>query len=122
MIKSPYLIRGAPLMKDTTCVLDIGKYSSHFCGHKRKRKDEISDSLLAIGAPPLNCFDEWKKNGVSGPRMSYQIFKNLPQRGTLTYIEKLMGFYTYEEKMATTFSWNLDEGDSVVFGYHCMIW
>jgi len=111
------LYEGGESMTDT-CILDIGKYSSHFYSKKFIRREELTDSLNAIGASAFGLHDEWVKAGVSGPCLVYEVFKHYPGKGLLTYCERIFGPYHYQEDMPQL-DWQLEDGDTVIVDYPC---
>ena len=99
--------------------LDILDDQSVCFSPKKRRQDQITDSLFALGFRDYEDYSkEKKKQGVSGNCVSLEVLKNFPEHGrqTVTWYE-LKNFKV--EEACSVMSWTLLDGDTVVAGYEC---
>ena len=64
--------------------LDIGKKYVHFYSFYEKQRDDIKDSLIAIGATAFDIQAAWRESGYPAGQQ-FQIWKNYPETGNLTF-------------------------------------
>ena len=106
-------------LKEDFQMLEVGrKYSAYYSIYDREFRHK-SDSLKNAGLSDIERASQLY--GKNGPNKgdSYQVFKNYPTTGKLTYTYVIFNFpYLYEEDMPAM-KWDLAEGDSVIGGYAC---
>ena len=105
-------------LNDDEKVLDIGKHSSHFYSRWAEHNNDIRDSISSRGGSYQNYKSKLEKTGFPNSRTPFNVFKNYPQKGLLTYTDKEFKSFIYEEPMVMP-DWKLLEGDTVVVGYQC---
>lgn len=99
-------------------ILEIGKdYSAFYCLWNTRR-DEVKDSVIAQGGTFYDVLNAVEKLGYPLSLQNYTVYKNYPDKGTLTYTEKNMKRFRYTEKMEQPV-WTMEKGDSVILGYPC---
>lgn len=106
-------------LKEDFQVLEVGrKYSEYYSIYDREFQHK-SDSLQNAGLSDIELASQlYGKNGPDKGE-TYQVFKNYPTAGKLTYTYVIFNFpYLYEEDMPAM-KWDLAEGDSVIGGYAC---
>lgn len=101
-------------------ILDIGTKVSKFYSLWEAKNEEIKDSILKRGG----TFQEVQNALGSSPYpRSYQlyaIYKNYPQRGILTFTDRIVKNYIYEEKLEVPQWQILTKNDTCsIAGYHC---
>lgn len=102
---------------DDVMFLELGNHSSHFYSKLFTRKEEIRDSMNRRASVSIRMFDEATADLEAG--QTYDVFKNFPDVGKLTYTEHiLLDYFKYEETMPRI-SWTLLEGDTLIVGYKC---
>ena len=97
--------------------LDIGRKYVHFYSFYEKQRDDIKDSLLAIGATAFDVQVALRESGYpSGQQI--QIWKNYPETGNLTFTDRIYKDFKYTEPMVRPV-WKLEEGDTTIVEYVC---
>jgi len=99
-------------------VLDIGAKCSHFYSLWNTRREEIKDSVLACGGSYSDVMNALEQCSYPSSAQNYALYKNYPQKGRLTYTDKLFKRFKYEETMETPV-WTMEPGDTVIAGYPC---
>lgn len=108
---------GDSLKGDDVMHLDIGERSSHFYSKLFARQEEIRDSMNRRGSVSITMFNK-ATTGLEAGQM-YDVFKNIPVQGRLTYMEQvLMDHFKYEEDMPQM-NWTILDGDTLIAGYKC---
>lgn len=108
---------GDSLKGDDVMRLDIGERSSHFYSALFARQEVIRDSMNRRGSISLTMFD--KATAGLGAGQMYDVFKNFPSQGRLTYTEQvIMDHFKHEEDMPQM-DWTMLEGDTLIAGYKC---
>lgn len=107
-----------PKLREDEKILDIGHYSSHFYSRWAERNNDISDSIFSKGGSYEEYMAVKQKIGMPTSSTPLNVFKNYPQKGVLTYTDKMIKNFLYEEKMEAP-QWNLLEGDTTIVGYKC---
>lgn len=105
---------------DDTDLLDIGKHSSRFYSQRFELFMQQRDSVRSATSDPMNYLQFLGDNFGSKKGREYEVYKNIPKKGMLTYTDILHNdyFFSYDEYIPT-FSWELAEGDSIIIGYPC---
>ncbi len=105
-------------IKDDVQVLEIGNKSSKYYSRYDYIYRHINDSLEKEGLDVAERSIRMRKEGsTSGD--NYQVFKNYPEKGELTYTYIIFNFlYIYEEDMPAM-KWDLVEGDTIIGEYAC---
>lgn len=99
-------------------ILDIGKYLSHFYSRWAERNQDIHDSVFSGGGKLEDYFAAIDKSGFPNSKTRFNIFKNYPHKGILTYTVRELKSFLYEEPMAIP-QWEMLSGDTVIVGYSC---
>lgn len=104
--------------KDHHC-LDIVNGQSRYFSLKKERRDQISDSLRAIGVRDYDLIRmEKKRQGVGGGCTSFTVFKNFPKPDQMVYTWETMKNFRVDGPMPEQ-DWELLSGDTVILGYDC---
>jgi GLPGLI family protein len=104
-------------LSDNENILDIGKHSSHFYSLWAERNRDIRDSVLAHGGGLPEYQSTLAKSGYPSS-ISFNVFKNYPQKGKLTYTDSDLADFIYEEDMVMP-QWEMLNGDSIIAEYPC---
>ena len=97
--------------------LDIGTNKVHFVPRWDYIKMEIGDSVKAHGGNTNDIIAAWSQYPISA--FLEDMIKNHPSKGKLSYYTNLGGkTHEYVEDIADK-GWNIEEGDTVILGYHC---
>lgn len=105
---------------DDTNLLDIGKHASQFYSQRFEQFLQLRDSVERTTQDPMNKLQFLAGMYGSKKGREYEVYKHIPQKGTLTYTDALHNdfFFCYEETIPT-FAWELAEGDTLIIGYPC---
>lgn len=105
---------------DDTNLLDIGKHASRFYSQRFEQFLQLRDSVERTTQDPMNKLQFLAGMYGSKKGREYEVYKHIPQKGTLTYTDALHNdfFFCYEEAIPT-FAWELAEGDTLIIGYPC---
>lgn len=105
---------------DDINLLDIGRHSSRFYSQRFEHFLHQRDSVKSVNTDPMNYLQFLANTFGSKKGREYEVYKHIPQRGTLTYTDVLHNdfFFSYEESIPT-FSWELAECDTIIIGYPC---
>ena len=105
---------------DDTNLLDIGKRSSRFYSQRFEQFLHQRDSVRSANSDPMRYLQFMGDWFGSKKGREYEVYKHIPQKGTLTYTDALHNdfFFCYEEAIPA-FSWQLAEGDTLIIGYPC---
>jgi GLPGLI family protein len=107
-------------VKQDEMVLRIENASSEFFSLWHRRRSEVTDSLLAKGAAIDEVIQTRESLGYPAGGQTYTIYKNYPEKGSLTLTDKLFNsHYLYTEALQTP-QWELSNEKSEVAGYRCM--
>ena len=97
--------------------LDIGTNKVLFINRWDPVKMEIGDSVKAHGGNTNDIIAAWSQYPISS--FLEDMIKNHPSKGKLSYYTNLGGkTHEYVEDIADK-GWNIEEGDTVILGYHC---
>lgn len=100
-------------------ILDIGSNISKFYSLWEARNGEIKDSIFRKGGTLAEVQQALALSPYPRSYQFYIVYKNYPQKGMLTFTEKIMVDYIYEETMETL-KWNIvPKETSTVAGYRC---
>ena len=99
-------------------ILDIGSKVSHFYSRNSVAREQIRDSVLAAGGSYNDVVDALGRSVYPNTRMKYQIWKNLPSRGMLTFTDTNLKRFRYTESLETP-QWTLAGKDSIIADYPC---
>lgn len=99
-------------------ILDIGSKVSHFYSRNSVAREQIKDSVLAAGGSYYDVVDALGRSVYPNTRMKYQIWKNLPSRGMLTFTDTNLKRFRYTESLETP-QWTLVGKDSIIADYPC---
>lgn len=105
---------------DDTNLLDIGKRSSRFYSQRFVLFLHQRDSVRNATSDPMNYLQFLGDFFGSKKGREYEVYKHIPNKGTLTYTDCLHNdfFFCYHEAIPT-FSWQLVEGDTLIIDYPC---
>ena len=100
-------------------VLRIGRNSSEFFSLWRRGRDHITDSLTAKGASMNEILTAREKIAYPISVQYYTIYKNYPEKGTLTHTDNLaMQDYLCTEKMQVPY-WEIEQEKTKILGFNC---
>ena len=103
---------------DDINLLDIGRHSSRFYSQRFERFLHLRDSVKSVNTDPMSYLQFLANTFGSKKGREYEVYKHIPQRGTLTYTDVLHNdFFFYYEESIPTFTWELAEGDTIIIGY-----
>lgn len=102
--------------KECENVLDIDDSVSCFYNYKDYRRSVVNDSLSRLGYNPYEILNEELKQKLLVPTTTFEVFKNFPVKGKLTFTYFIWDNFVYEEKMPE-FEWTLIDKDTTVLGY-----
>ena len=100
-------------------ILDIGKHTSKFYSRWETRNEEIKDSIFSRGGNLQELRNFMGKSGCPRSYSYYEVYKNYPETGKLTYIDKEYNWYKYEEKMEKPIWTIIPSERAVVADYSC---
>lgn len=89
--------------------------ASYFYCYKQYRQDLISDSLARRGASPYEAIDLWKREHLIG-HTSMFVLKDIPARGRITVIDRIVDYYSYEEPLPE-YNWTFIDEDTIILGH-----
>lgn len=100
-------------------ILDIGTKTSKFYSLWETKNEEIRDSVLERGGTLQDVQKALSRSPYPRSYQYYTVYKNYPQKGTLTFTDKVFKDYIYEESLETP-QWEiLTTETSAVAGYNC---
>lgn len=88
---------------DDTDLLDIGKHSSRFYSQRFELFMHQRDSVRSATSDPMNYLQFLGDNFGSKKGREYEVYKNIPKKGMLTYTDILHNdyFFSYDEDIPT---------------------
>ena len=100
---------------EDTNLLDIGKHSSRFYSQQFEVFLHMRDSVERTTLNPMDRLQFMADMFGSKKGREYQVYKNIPEKGALTYTDALHNdfFFSYQETIPYI-SWDLVEGDTLV--------
>ena len=113
-----FLYEGQKTANEDEAILDIGPEVSHFYSRNSVAREQIKDSVLAAGGSYSDVMNALGRSVYPQTRMKYQVWKNLPSQGMLTFTDELLKRFRYTEPMETP-QWTLVAKDSVIADYPC---
>ena len=99
-------------------ILDIWSKVSHFYSRNSVAREQIRDSVLAAGGSYSDVMNALGRSVYPQTRMKYQVWKNLPSPGMLTFTDELLKKFRYTESLETP-QWTLAGKDSIIADYPC---
>ena len=99
-------------------ILDIGKYSSHFYSRWAERNRDIYDSVFSRGGKLEDYYAAIDKSGFPNSKTRFNVFKNYPEKGKLTYTNHDLRYFIYDEPMTMPI-WEVLRGDTMIVGHSC---
>ncbi|MGP1476458.1 MAG: GLPGLI family protein [Phocaeicola sp.] len=108
----------SPKLYEDEKVLEMGKEYSVFYGLWNTRRDEIKDSISARGGSLSDILQAIQQSGYPLSKQHYAVYKNYPEKGKLTYTDKVFKKFKYTETMERPV-WKILEGDSLIHDYPC---
>ena len=101
-------------------LLDIGEHSSRFYSQRFEVFLHLRDSIERNAQDPMDRLQFMADMYGSKKGREYEVYKNIPEKGVLTYTDALHNdfFFSYQEKTPSV-SWDLVEGDTLILGYPC---
>lgn len=99
-------------------ILDIGIHSSHFYSRWAEKNRDIYDSVFSRGGKLEDYYAAINKDGCPRSKLRYNVFRNYPQQGRMTYTKNMVKNFLYEESMMMP-TWKMLAGDTVIVGYPC---
>lgn len=102
-------------------MLQIGsKGISKFFPPRYERQCILNDSVVKVGMTVDEAVQMLQGEKCFQVDEKFRVFKNFPERGSLTEIDNLGGEYIAEEKMPI-FKWDPLPGDTIVAGQSCKL-
>lgn len=99
-------------------ILDIGKKTSKFYSLWETRNEEIRDSVLAQGGTFQDVQNALGKADYPRSYQYYEVYKNYPEKGKITYTDKEFKNYIYEETLEKP-QWKILVDEKAIAGYRC---
>lgn len=109
---------GQPQPKDDEMILEVGERYVHFYSRYSVERDHIRDSVLAAGGTIGDVQSAWAQSAYPRAPQHYQIWKNYPSKGVMTFTDKILRTFKYTETMQRPV-WQLVSQDSTIVGYPC---
>ncbi len=113
-----YQYKGQEQPKNDEMVLEVGSKYVHFYSRYSVERRHIQDSILAAGGTAQDVLAAQAKSMFPRPPQHFQIWKNYPESGKLTFTDVLLKMYIYTEDLLRP-KWELLSQDSIVAGYAC---
>lgn len=99
-------------------ILDIGTTASKFYSLWEERVTDVKDSVLSRGGNLSDCLNAVERLPYPRSYSTYIVYKHYPQKGRLTYMDRLLKDFKYEEVLEAP-KWKMLLADSVIMGYRC---
>lgn len=99
-------------------ILDVGSVSSHFYSLWEERIRDVRDSVISLGGNLQDVLKAIDMTGYPHSYSYYNVLKNYPHKGRLTYTDKIFKNFIYEEEL-TFPKWEMLQQDTVMAGYSC---
>jgi len=99
-------------------ILDIGTKSSKFYSLWETSIENVKDSAIAHGGSFEDVQNAIGRLPYPHSYEYYEVYKNYPAKGRLTYTDKVFKFFIYEEAL-DEFQWNILPEDTLIAGYNC---
>ena len=113
-----FLYEEQKVANEDEAILDIGSKVSHFYSRNSVAREQIKDSVLAAGGSYSDVMNALGRSVYPQTRMKYQVWKNLPSPGMLTFTDELLKKFRYTESLETP-QWTLAGKDSIIADYPC---
>ena len=106
-------------VKQDEKILDIGTNCSKFYSLWETKACEIKDSVFARGGTYQDVMNALGHLPFPRSYQYYTVYKNYPQKGQLTYTDKMFKEYLYEEVMEKPVWTIIADQSTVIAGYNC---
>lgn len=113
-----YQYEGQQQPRDDEMVLELGGKYVHFYSRYSVGREHIKDSVLAAGGTALDVQAAQEKSIFPRAQQHYQIWKNYPEPGKLTFTDNILKTFKYTESLSRPV-WQLEAEDSTIAGYAC---
>ncbi|MGL5938017.1 MAG: GLPGLI family protein [Phocaeicola sp.] len=102
--------------KEDLMCLDIVEGKSEFYSKWARRSQQVRDSLLNLG----ESLNEILRAESFLPKSTQKdvVYKNIPNKGTLTFTDKMVKDFIYEEQLKTPV-WKIVDEKKDILGYNC---
>lgn len=100
-------------------ILEIGKKYSVYYDLWSMRRQEAKDSVAAIGGSSSDIMNAAEETGYPRSLQNYQVYKNFPKKGLLTYTDKSFKDFKYTEELEKP-NWEILSGDTLIYDYPCL--
>ncbi|MDR0745015.1 MAG: GLPGLI family protein [Mediterranea sp.] len=99
-------------------ILDVGSHISKFYSLWETKRREVSDSILSNGGSFQDVMNALERVPYPRSHDYYTVYKNYPQKGKLTYTDKVFKDFIYEETFEKP-EWDIISQDTLIVGYNC---
>lgn len=99
-------------------ILDIGSKLSKFYSLWETRIEEVKDSVISRGGSFQDVMNAWGRLPYPRSYSYYVVYKNYPQKGLITYTDRIFKDFVYEEALESP-EWEIISGDTLIVGYNC---
>lgn len=99
-------------------ILDIGNSTSKFYSLWETRAEEVKDSVISHGGSFQEVMNALGRLPYPRSYDYYAVYKNYPQKGELTYTDKVLKDFIYEETIEKP-EWIIIDKDTLIAGYNC---
>jgi GLPGLI family protein len=113
-----YQYEGQQQPKNDEMVLELGNKYVHFYSLYSVKREHIKDSVLAAGGTAQDVQAAQEKSIFPRAQQHYQIWKNYPEPGKLTFADNVLKTFKYTESLSRPV-WKLESNDSTIAGYAC---
>jgi GLPGLI family protein len=107
---------------DQNMILQIGRHCSKFSNERILFADSVLNSHKGMDASAsINKMLPLIGNNVAKSLANYNIYKNYPQKDTITFTTTINSKIKFKVTQSLTFNWSIDtEKDTIIKGYHCL--
>ena len=113
------VVEGSKSIRQDEKILDIGTNSSKFYSLWETKIRETQDSVIAHGGTFSDVMNAVGKLPYTHSYQYYAVYKNYPRKGTLTYTDKVLKEFIYEEAMERPVWKVIPQQDAQIAGYAC---
>lgn len=113
-----YQYEGQRQQRDDEMILELGSKYVHFYSRYSVGREHIKDSVLAAGGTALDVQAAQGKSIFPRAQQNYQIWKNYPETGKLTFTDNVLKTFKYTETLLRP-EWKLEAKDSTIASYAC---
>lgn len=100
-------------------ILDIGTNCSKFYSLWETKRQEVKNSVFARGGDLQEVMNALAKLPYPRSTEYYAVYKNYPQKGRLTYTDKVFKEFIYEEEMERPVWKMIPQQNAQIAGYAC---